>query len=217
MESEVLFGHDYDKISAYLDEHPLDVNIKGNNNNETPLYFAADCEAIDILDLLIAKGANVNEVNTEKNETALFIASRRNNIDIVLSLLRENADANIRNNSGEIPIMVGAINYELDIVKILTPYSDLRIVNNRRENVLFYAVWSSVEMVSYFLNFGMDINTVNNDFDSLLHEAVRLPISEIKDIVKLLLASGIDTNLTNSQGITAKEYVREPHISDLFP
>tara|TARA_R110001592_G_scaffold18816_14_gene77850 strand:+ start:53790 stop:54098 length:309 start_codon:yes stop_codon:yes gene_type:complete len=64
-----------------------------------PLHAAAYNGHIDIINMLISSGANVNSTN-RIGQTALHISAQYGYIDIVRSLLDAGADRTIRDNDG---------------------------------------------------------------------------------------------------------------------
>jgi len=61
--------------------------------------------AIDIKNFLKANPDKINDQNKFGN-TALHIVTQRGQSGLVLELLKNNADPNIKNNNGEIPLML---------------------------------------------------------------------------------------------------------------
>lgn len=82
-----------------------DVNKKGAMLGLRPLHYAVMASNKKMIELLLAKGANVN---IQKNDgyTPLHLAAARDNIAMVEFLITKGADVTIKNNAGETPALV---------------------------------------------------------------------------------------------------------------
>ncbi len=83
----------------------------------TPLMLAAERGQLEILQVLLDAGVNVNEATTDHGYTALVFAC--NNADAVKVLLNAGADANAKNHSGVTVLMYAAMDGDLGAVKAL--------------------------------------------------------------------------------------------------
>ncbi|MHC5718709.1 MAG: ankyrin repeat domain-containing protein, partial [Nostoc sp.] len=81
-----------------------DVNARTNHNNDTPLHLAAEKGHKDIVELLIAKGADVHSRNHER-DTPLHLAD---DLDVVELLIAKGADVNAKNNGDMTPAQARA-------------------------------------------------------------------------------------------------------------
>ena len=81
---------------------PNEFNRK-NNQGETPLHVAIPTENIEMCELLIEGGADVN-IRDNKGQTALHIASEEGHSEVVKLLINAGADVNIKDKNGP-PIM----------------------------------------------------------------------------------------------------------------
>ena len=80
------------------------INESGEYGN-APLHYASFYGNSEIVNALLAAGAEVNKTNNY-GETPLHYASRNGHLDIVMSLIRAKADVRIMNNYGESPLDV---------------------------------------------------------------------------------------------------------------
>ena len=91
-----------EEISKLIISIPLlDISYKDSKGN-TYLHLSIINKLINLVELLIKKGININSQNNEGN-TALHYAYNINNIQIISTLISNNADINIKNNKGLIP------------------------------------------------------------------------------------------------------------------
>jgi hypothetical protein len=72
----------------------------GGADNEPALIVAAKHSSPEIVELLLAKGANVNAVDRD-SETALIDAAKNGRADIVAILLKHGANRDLRDNQNE--------------------------------------------------------------------------------------------------------------------
>ena len=86
-------------VKQHLDAG-ADVNSKGGYENGTALHFAAGKGHKEIVELLIAKGVDVNAKNN-RGGTPLHLA---NNKEIAELLIANGADVNAKDEDGETPL-----------------------------------------------------------------------------------------------------------------
>ena len=96
------------------------VNVKGNNN-VTPLILASQQGKLDVVALLLDRGARVNDVMTD-GKTALLMASKNGHTEIVRILMAKGANQFLKS-SGKSPRDVAG---NTEIVKILDSYNNQR-------------------------------------------------------------------------------------------
>lgn len=87
-----------DEVKSLLQE-PDSINIPDPQNGNRPIHIAAQNGHIEILEMLIAKNAEVNSKNTKGN-TALHMAISYDYYDCSIYLVANGADKNIKNDSG---------------------------------------------------------------------------------------------------------------------
>lgn len=88
-----LYG-DIKKIKEFLNSG---VNINSKDfSNRTPLMYAAEDGATEILGYLLKNGANINEIDI-RGESALIIALKNHNINAAKFLIESGADLSIIN------------------------------------------------------------------------------------------------------------------------
>ncbi|XP_045216692.1 uncharacterized protein LOC123566548 [Mercenaria mercenaria] len=80
-----------------------DTDLTVDRKGDTPIHLAARKGNLDILELLIQNGCNVNQKN-QNGFAALHYAAREGRMDIVCFLLKYGAEPNIKNEDGDGPI-----------------------------------------------------------------------------------------------------------------
>lgn len=88
----------------------------------TPLMFACEKGCVKIVELLINKGANVNDI-TENGNTALMIASAHGYEKIVSLLIRNGADVDKENKFGQFAYSFATIQRNEKIIKLFIEHS----------------------------------------------------------------------------------------------
>uniref|UniRef100_A0A3B4E3E4 Ankyrin repeat and sterile alpha motif domain-containing protein 1B n=1 Tax=Pygocentrus nattereri TaxID=42514 RepID=A0A3B4E3E4_PYGNA len=174
-----------------------------------PLHLAAWRGDVDIVRILIHHGPShcrVNEQNHEK-ETALHCAAQYGHSEVVSVLLQELTDPSMRNSRGETPLDLAALYGRLQVVRmLLSAHPNLMSLNTRIHTPLHLAARNGHHStVQALLEAGMDVNT-ETEKGSALHEAA---LYGKMAVVRLLLDSGIDVNITDCQGKTALEILKE--------
>jgi len=85
----------YNSVEYYIDFYNnMGVDIIRNENDLTPLMYAAELNRYDIVELFITKNIDINIQNNE-SRTALHLATLAGNEDVVNLLIEYNADINI--------------------------------------------------------------------------------------------------------------------------
>jgi ankyrin repeat protein len=115
------------------------VDLKGQDR-ETPLYIAAFNNELDLVKILIAAGANVNEENGKENETALHAAAKYGYVDVLQLLLQHGANINARTSRMETPLFAAAKNGKhLSVYFLMMNNANANLGNEDGKNPLYIA------------------------------------------------------------------------------
>lgn len=111
-----------------------------DKSDRTPLYFAAEKGYLDIVNLLISSGANVNSLD-RRRETALFKPAGRGHTMIVERLLEAGTDATILDAWQRAPLQFATMYGRTDVVRILLENTkiDLNALDWSSQSTLHYA------------------------------------------------------------------------------
>ena len=153
----------------------------------TPLFIAAASGDLEIMRLLLEKGAQVNACDKE-HCTPLMIASKNSHVNVVKLLIDREADLALQDQDGET-----AIHYAVE--------KDGRDGN-------------SDEILSCLIENGADVNVRSNDNCTPLMVGSRHNCHI--DLLKLLVKHGAQIDLQNDDGDTALHYACYPQSSTVF-
>lgn len=131
------------------------------------LYSAAGKESVEMVKLLVERGANINGHSGSRQETALMAASMYRHLDTVKYLIGINVDVNARDSDGRPALMYAANPIQgageksnLEVVKALVESkADLTLVSHSGETMLEQMVRTSdIQDFNYVLSkLGADI------------------------------------------------------------
>jgi ankyrin repeat protein len=104
----------------YDSEGNLDIN-NTNDNGDSILISAVKENDIDITEMLIMNGADLEKVDN-LDFTALSIATNNHDTDMVKLLLEKGANVNHQGNKDLTPLMIAVLNGDERMIKILLKY-----------------------------------------------------------------------------------------------
>ena len=85
----------------------------------TALHAAAHMGYVDIVELLIERGVDVNDQENTSRITPLHAAAERDYQDVAKVLLLNDVDLNLKTESGHTPVILAVLNQHADMVKLL--------------------------------------------------------------------------------------------------
>ncbi|XP_035824152.1 ankyrin-3 isoform X2 [Aplysia californica] len=174
------------KIVSELLYHGADLEKEDQDGNR-PLSIAAASGRLDLVELLLSRGAKINAKGSLKNMTALMWAVKKGHMNVVECLIEHKANVNLRDDfactaltyalgEGRLDcvqlllakkaqvhkakdLQVAVVNGHTEVTKIL-----LEVMNPRELNsgLLFSAVKDDcVEIAKLLIQYGADVNGVN--------------------------------------------------------
>eukprot|EP01090_Pellita_catalonica_P009801 TRINITY_DN2096_c0_g1_i1.p1 TRINITY_DN2096_c0_g1~~TRINITY_DN2096_c0_g1_i1.p1 ORF type:complete len:374 (+),score=59.89 TRINITY_DN2096_c0_g1_i1:128-1249(+) len=185
-----------------------------DGDGQTPLHWAIDKGHMDVVSLLIQKGASLD--NRDKFlHSALHRAAALGQTEVVEMLLNKNADPNLQNNNGWSALHVSCYYFHSDIVELLLS----KCKDNIQVNLPNKDGWTPLHCVSMqgfaplasmLIKYGSDVNKVSADGTTPLHIAVK---EGRLDVVKVLTEEGkAKTTLRNADGKRAVDLTTNPAI-----
>ncbi|HEY6805687.1 MAG TPA: ankyrin repeat domain-containing protein [Pyrinomonadaceae bacterium] len=211
---------DLTKINQLLSQG-ANINARSRINGYFALQYAINWPSLDLVKLLIDKGANVN-IADDGGNTALTEAAGRHGPEytaIVKYLIARGADIHADHDAA---IFAAANQAEPEIVKLLlSKGAPVNARNKERDNntVLMEAAGgSSVETVQLLLTAGADVKAVNDNGESALMKAValdhRYQPQQRLPMIELLLSKGADINGTDKNGKSPLLYSVTQYMSE---
>ena len=169
-------------------------NIK-DTTGETPIFDCARKAKLKIAKILLNNKANVNIENSRK-ETPLHLACAKGDIDFI-KLLVENGAITSKTSDGKLPIhyaILGGnsncLNYLIDVNKDSWQQRDFQ-----GNTLLHYATRTTNSiLVSFLIDRKLNVNALNDQFETPLFNAVRYGNPEI---INLLLNNEAYVSIKN--------------------
>ncbi|KAK8220900.1 ankyrin repeat-containing domain protein [Phyllosticta capitalensis] len=191
--------HGHYEVAEILLENGADPRIP-RLDGETALAKASESDNVQIIKLLIERGADVNSkaLGSPLHRTAEF--GRK---DIAELLIKANAEMNARRENGatrtsrkfsETPLFLAVWFEKIDLVRLfLESGADPNIPREDGEKPLWTAVWRNREdMVQLLLEHGADVDSRGGWWETALSFAKR---EQRTNLVEILLKHGADSKL----------------------
>lgn len=125
----------YNGVEYYIDVYnTMSVDIIRNENDLTPLMYAAELNRYDMVELFIVKQVDLNITNNE-NRTALHLATLAGNEDIVNLLIDYNADINIEDTTKNTVLHYATKLGHYEIVEDLCECEDIKLDCVNQDNL----------------------------------------------------------------------------------
>jgi ankyrin repeat protein len=191
---------DLNKVKDILEKNPQLINIK-DKEGRTPLYWASRGVHIEMIKLLIEKGADVN-ARDKNNITALHNLASQGHKEAAELLIAKGADLNIKDNAGWIPLNYAIIyGGHREVVKLLiSKGSDINNKDKSNQTPLLYAIYGNhKEVVNLLIDNNVQVPIKGENGKSLLHRAAS---GGHKRLVQLMLSKGIDISSLNADAGT---------------
>uniref|UniRef100_A0A672KMA4 Death-associated protein kinase 1-like n=1 Tax=Sinocyclocheilus grahami TaxID=75366 RepID=A0A672KMA4_SINGR len=161
-----------------------DIN-QPNKHGTPPLLIAAGCGNVQIIDVLMKKGAEIQAFD-KTGANAIYYAARHGHVGTLRFLHEKKCPLNIQDKSGETALHVAARYGNVDVVQYLCSiHANPDLVDREQETPLHCAAWHGYSAVARALcEAGCDVNARNREGESpLLTASAR----GFKDIVECLV------------------------------
>ncbi|KAF0988668.1 hypothetical protein HZS_1980, partial [Henneguya salminicola] len=166
-------------IDAYCDK-----------NKDTSLTIATNNNRLDIVRLLVEKGANIQH-QTFNDQTPLIISLKNGNKQILQYLLDKGANINTIY-QGQTPLMIATISEHTNIVRILLERgADATYENNKNTALTLACSYGKTEIVSLLLEKKVNVEQRSKNGFTPLMEAANIGNIEI---ATFLIKAGADVN-----------------------
>jgi ankyrin repeat protein len=178
------------------------LQFKIEYNSYTVLTWAAANDHIEIVELLLEKGANVNQARQD-GKTALMLAILFGKIQIIELLLEKGANVNQADQYGDTALIEAAANGNIEIVKLLLEKgAKVNKANKDGETALMLAIlFGKIQIIELLLEKGANVNQADQDGKTALMKAIICGQTQIFEL--LLKRDDVDVNHADRDGKTA--------------
>ncbi|XP_061836402.1 death-associated protein kinase 1 [Nerophis lumbriciformis] len=177
-----------------------DVN-QPNKHGTPPLLIAAGCGNIQIIEVLMRKGAEI-KANDKSGANAIYYAARHGHVDTLKFLHGKKCPLDIQDKSGETALHVAARYGNVDVVSYLCSIrANPDLSDREKETPLHCAAWHGYSAVARALcRAGCHVDSKNREGESALLTA---SARGFVDIVECLVEHGADLETTDKDAHTA--------------
>ena len=163
--------NDIHAVRTILDAEPDLINSK-DISGATPLFASSYGGNKELAELLLARGAKINEGDDDK-DTPLNVAVLMKHADIVSMLLKHGADVASRNSDKENALIIAAETSDKEIVKLLLENGAGQTINAAEVNGITALMWAAekgnTSIVRLLLDAGADASIKNKKGKTALH------------------------------------------------
>lgn len=192
-----------------------DIN-KRDRTGKTALHRAASTNDLKQIEKLLSDGASVNARDSKSYRTPLHDAAIKNNngnnrLNAMKLLLKNGADVNAKTTEGDTPLHYLMKRADTSIIKLFLEFgANVKLVNNKEENLLFPAVGYNYyeDVVQLLIDLGLNVNQCNTDKKTPLHEAARNSknVNFQKKVLEMLIKAGANINARDKDDKTPLYY-----------
>ena len=208
-----IYTNDINTVKKFLDSPGFDIESQ-DAHGRTLLLFSIENNTINISNLLIDRGANVNftkNIGIDIGFTPLMYAMENYNSSLIKTLINKGADINVTYPSSNKTILMKAININnLELIKFLLDKGIKTINNKNNDGKTALMMTSNPEIIKLLLEYKADPNIRDNNGNTALI------LSKVAEIIKLLLEYKADPNIPNDKGETALMLSRNPETIKLL-
>lgn len=183
-----------------------------NEYGETPLLYAVKRKKPDCVEILLARGADVNAPNPRDGETPLIAAVRNGDPAMVQKLFRAGASPDRADNEGTTPFVWAARKGDIPLVKTIREKLGAREKDGVSKALIAAAGFGHSEVLDYLLSTGGSIDLRSGTGETLLIRAARFSNAET---VRMLLGKGADVNTVDDYGASALSWAARMGKADV--
>ena len=210
-------------INDNLKENKLDINLKDNIKNWTPIYYlldSSDGSETEILQILIKSGAKIN-ISDKYGITPLHLVSFKGQDEYMSILLQNNVDINAYDKFNRIPLNYAIMEGQLNSAYyLLESGSNINTKDIDGNTLLHYAVSSKGNSLLFsimLIDRKINLNEINNEGDTALMIIAKKNPKENVRLIKKLIDSGAKyKNIINYKCQSFLSLMGEAAIRDKF-
>ena len=209
---EAILKSDLDSISSLLEKYADLANAR-DENGYTPLMWAAHNGEINVFKLLVERNADIHATVAQVGTAVIHFAAEGGNLDILEYLISAGVNIKQVNNENYSCLHFAAGNgQQLMLAKLLELGLDihLRTFDTSDSPLHAAAKCNQLDTVSYLLQSGANINSVNND------ELGNKKGATIFDIAVYHWNSELIKLILNFQNKNPNDFIYSRILSDIF-
>ena len=178
------------------------VEEEGESKGLFPLYVASQNGHVEVIEVLVAAGADPNQVGGKVSSSSLLMAAQHNQPRSIAALVKANADVNLSSSEGCTPLNMAVPKGNKEaVVALLVARAAVNIANDRGASPLFYAAQNGhVDILKLLLRAKAEVDQASINGDTPLMIAAN---NGHLACVELLLAGGANVHKKNNDGETA--------------
>ena len=180
-----IFNNQLDKVKIVLKYYSEYVNAQ-DHDLDTGLMRASSIGHIEIINLLINAGADVNAQN-EESATALIEASYiHNNLEVIRLLINAGANVNAQDYDGNTPVIIASQRGNLELLGLLINSGANVNAQDYDGNtpVIIASKMGNIELLELLINAGADPNIKNKENKTALTYASNNRHTEIVNLLR---------------------------------
>ncbi len=173
---------------------------------------AVEFDDVNAMQKLLKRGTDPNLVDSRGNPM-LVVALREKSLKTAALLIRaKDIDLDKANPAGETPMMMAALQGELDMIKLMVDEQDAELNKTGWAPLHYAATTGRNEVVKYLVDHAAYIDAESPNGTTPLMMAARGGHIET---VKLLLDEGADMRLKNQQGMTVIDFAERYNQAEI--
>lgn len=173
-----VLGSAFDVVKELI-KRGININLL-DQEDESAIFDCARKSKLELAKILIINKINLNQINIQ-GESLLHLASYKGNKDFIDLLVENNIKIDSTTNEGLYPVHYAVLSSNINIIKHLLNLSNQSFLLKDKNNntLLHHAAKTTNDLLLYFLiSEGVNINLMNNDFETALFNAARFGTRE---------------------------------------
>jgi ankyrin repeat protein len=193
-------AHNSVQCLGYFINSGIEISLPHSTTNSAPLHFAAEYGHVEVVKILLEKGANIGAQN-QNGYTPLHFAAEYGHVEVVKILLEKGANIEAQNQNAYTTLHFAAEKGNFAVIKILLEkVADIEAKSQNGYTPLHLAAGDgNVEVVKILLEKGANIEAQNLYAYTPLHFAAEYGHVEV---VKILLDKGADIKAKDQHDYT---------------
>ena len=199
------------QLITYLLEQGEDINAR-NILGLTPIQSAAAAHQFDVVNFLLVKGADINQVDN-KNRNVLHFACSHCDANFVDTCSTFDVEIDKEDEDGYTPLFSAVIGNNIELVKELIRLGcDVKHLSKNGESLMHFLP-NDTAMVDFLISQGLSIDSKTNIGRTPIHYAAE---KGYKKLLTYLIDKGADPFVADDDGVTSDILASENGHFDLF-